>query len=275
MASGGRSCWSVASPGWAPLPGRPASCGRREARRRRWRSASWTIDFYNGQQAAYGTDSGFRELGYLILAVTEDDERSGRERLTMQQATGLDAVWLDADQAAETAITLSPNGHRGGSYIGTDGAIDPPRNVRAYSLAMQAAGVELRERTAFTGLRTEPTAGGGQRVTGVHTPTGHDRHRARPAHGRSEPPCRRQAGRCPHPRGGGAPHGLRPGAASRLRPAADADGVRHRGGPVLAPRGGRTAVRLQRPRRDAGRGAPDRLGVPRADAGAAGGRWCR
>ena len=37
----------------------------------------WTIDFYNGQRAAYGTDSGFRELGYLILAVTDDDERAG------------------------------------------------------------------------------------------------------------------------------------------------------------------------------------------------------
>jgi len=132
----------------------------------------WTIDFYNGQQAAYGTDSGFRELGYLILAVTEDDERAGRERLTMQQANGLDAVWLDAAQAARTAVTLAPRGHRGGTYIGTDGAIDPPRNVRAYSLAMQAAGVELRERTAFTGLRTEPVSGGGQRVTGVHTTAG-------------------------------------------------------------------------------------------------------
>ena len=38
----------------------------------------WSIDFYNGQADAYRTDSGFRELGYLILAVTEDDERAGR-----------------------------------------------------------------------------------------------------------------------------------------------------------------------------------------------------
>ena len=56
----------------------------------------WSIDFYRGQQAAYGTDSGFRELGYLILAVTEDDERAGRERVAMQQAAGLsDVRWLD------------------------------------------------------------------------------------------------------------------------------------------------------------------------------------
>src|SRR6478735_8889585 len=60
----------------------------------------WSIDFYRGQSAAYGTDSGFRELGYLILAVTEDDERAGRERVAMQQAAGLAVRWLDAAQAA-------------------------------------------------------------------------------------------------------------------------------------------------------------------------------
>ncbi|MEA2609575.1 MAG: hypothetical protein QOJ75_1818 [Chloroflexota bacterium] len=132
----------------------------------------WTIDFYRGQQAAYGTDSGFREHGYLILAVTNDDERAGRERVAMQQANGLAVSWLDAAEAATTAVTLSPDGHRGGSYVATDGAIDAPRNVRAYSLAMQAAGVQLRERTALTALRTAPTTGGGARVVGVETDRG-------------------------------------------------------------------------------------------------------
>ena len=132
----------------------------------------WSIDFYHGQAAAYGTDSGFRELGYLILAVTEDDERAGRERVAMQQAQGLPVTWLGAAEAATTAITLSAHGHRGGSYIATDGAIDPPRNVRAYSLAMEAAGVELRERTAFRGLRTTTTSDGASRVIGVETDGG-------------------------------------------------------------------------------------------------------
>ena len=127
----------------------------------------WTIDFYRGQQAAYGTDSGFRELGYLILAVTEEDERAGRERVAMQRAEGLDVRWLTPDEAVRTVPTLAREGHRGGSFLGTDGAIDPPRNVRAYSLAMQAAGVELRERTAFRGLRLD-----GSRVVGVETDAG-------------------------------------------------------------------------------------------------------
>jgi sarcosine oxidase subunit beta len=132
----------------------------------------WSIAFYEGQHAAYGTDSGFRRLGYLILAVTDEDERAARERVAMQQANGLPVHWLDAGEAAATAVTLAPTGHRGGSFLATDGAIDPPRNVRAYSLAMQAAGVELRERTAFTGLRTKPGPGGRSRVVAVETDAG-------------------------------------------------------------------------------------------------------
>jgi sarcosine oxidase subunit beta len=132
----------------------------------------WAIEFYRGQADEIGTDSGFRELGYLILAVTDEDERAGRERVEMQRREGLAVRWLSAAEASHLIPTLSPVGHRGGSYIETDGCIDPPRNVRAYSLAMQASGVELRERTAFTGLQTMPDAEGGTRVVGVETTAG-------------------------------------------------------------------------------------------------------
>ena len=132
----------------------------------------WTIDFYRGQAASIGTDSGFKELGYLILAVTEEDERVGRERVEMQRGEGLDVRWLSAVEASRLIPTLAPGGHRGGSFIETDGFVDPPRNVRAYSLAMQGTGVELRERTAFLGLRTAPRPGGGLRLVGVETSAG-------------------------------------------------------------------------------------------------------
>ncbi|MFL5689864.1 MAG: NAD(P)/FAD-dependent oxidoreductase, partial [Chloroflexota bacterium] len=97
---------------------------------------------------------------------------AGRERVAMQRSAGLDVEWLNAAQAAERAMTLAPTGHRGGSFIATDGAIDPPRNVRAYSLAMQSAGVDLRERTTVTRVVTARAAGGGARVTAVETDAG-------------------------------------------------------------------------------------------------------
>ena len=146
----------------APAP--PGSSGPRAGRRRPSRSAAGRSTSTARQAERYGTDSGFRELGYLILAVTEDDERAGRERVAMQQARGprrplarraAEAVDARPDARARTATAAAATST-------TDGHIDPPRNVRAYSLAMQAAGVELRERTAFTGLRTEPTPGGGR-----------------------------------------------------------------------------------------------------------------
>jgi len=127
----------------------------------------WTIDFYHGQAARYGTDSGFRELGYLILAITAEDERDGRARVAMQRGVGLDVRWLSPAEACAEVPTLAAEGHRGGSFISTDGAIDPPRNVLAYSLAMRQMGVELRERTAFTGLRLDRG-----RVVGVETSAG-------------------------------------------------------------------------------------------------------
>lgn len=128
----------------------------------------WSIAFYRRQREVLGTDSGFRELGYLILAVTKRDERDGRERVAMQREAGLDVRWVSAEEAVGLNPTLAPEGHRGGSYAATDGAIDPARNVRAYSLAMQRARVDLRERTSFLGLRRTKKG----RLVGVETSAG-------------------------------------------------------------------------------------------------------
>jgi len=127
----------------------------------------WSIEFYKRQADEFGTDSGFRELGYLILARTAKDEREGRKRVEMQREAGLGVRWVSAEEACELNPTLAREGHRGGSYFAEDGCVDPPRNVRAYSLAMQRAGVDLRERTEFLGVRESDG-----RVVAVQTSSG-------------------------------------------------------------------------------------------------------
>jgi glycine/D-amino acid oxidase-like deaminating enzyme len=131
------------------------------------RLGSWSIGFYRRQTSRYGSDSGFVGRGYVILAVSAADERAARERIAMQRTTGLDVRWVDRDEVRHLIPAMAATGYRGGSYVSTDGWVDPPRNVRAYGLAMQRAGVELRERTAFTGLRRRRG-----RVTGVETSAG-------------------------------------------------------------------------------------------------------
>ncbi|MEP7060397.1 MAG: FAD-binding oxidoreductase [Actinomycetota bacterium] len=130
------------------------------------RLGMWSIGFYRRQQRLLGTDSGFSEQGYLILARTAADERTARARVEMQRKVGLDVRWIDKNEVRRLNPTLAA-GFRGATYCPTDGWVDPPRNVRAYSLAMQQAGIDLRERTSFTGVRISRG-----RVTGVRTSRG-------------------------------------------------------------------------------------------------------
>ena len=136
------------------------------------RLGTWSIDFYGQQRERYGTDSGFVGRGYVILATTAAEERAARERIAMQRSTGLDVRWVDAGEVRSLIPAMGERGYRGGSYVATDGWVDPPRNVRAYGLAMQGAGVELREGVTFLGLRTRAGRGGRRVLTGVHTSAG-------------------------------------------------------------------------------------------------------
>jgi sarcosine oxidase subunit beta len=133
------------------------------------RLGQWSIGFYERQPER---DSGFVGRGYVILALTATDERAAHERIAMQRATGLDVRWVDAAEVRRLIPAMAERGYRGGSYVATDGWVDPPRNVRGYSLAMQRAGVDLREGVAFTGLRTRAGRKGHRIVTGVETTEG-------------------------------------------------------------------------------------------------------
>jgi sarcosine oxidase, subunit beta len=135
------------------------------------RLGSWSIAFYNRQQRELGTDSGFRELGYLILATTPEEERAAQQRIAMQRQAGLAVRWVDPAEATRLDSCLAASSIRGATYVATDGCVDPPRNVRAYSLAMQSSGVELREHCAFLGIETSATSSG-SRVTAVQTDRG-------------------------------------------------------------------------------------------------------
>jgi sarcosine oxidase subunit beta len=136
------------------------------------RLGSWSIEFYQGQRDRYGTDSGFVPRGYVILATTVAQERAAHERIEMQRGAGLDARWVGVDEVRALIPAMAGDGYRGGSYVETDGWVDPPRNVRAYSLAMQHARIELREGVSFVGLRTRAGHGGRREVTAVETTAG-------------------------------------------------------------------------------------------------------
>jgi sarcosine oxidase subunit beta len=122
------------------------------------RLGQWSREFYLGQFAALGTDSGFVQQGYLLPAFTEPEAAAARQRMAMQQELGLAVSWLTADEVDAANPTLAPGATLGATFCAQDGYITPPRNVAAYTAALVASGVTIAERTRFSGLSPDGTS---------------------------------------------------------------------------------------------------------------------
>lgn len=124
-------------------------------------------EFYSESGERFPLDCGFVRQGYLMPCFTPGEVAQAHDRIALQQSLGLDVEWLSGDDIDSRATGLAPGSTLGASYAPGDGYLDAPRNVLAYTAALTATGVDVRERCAFTGLRT--SAG---RVVGVNTSEG-------------------------------------------------------------------------------------------------------
>ena len=131
------------------------------------RLGEWSRRFYLSQAAELGVDSGFTAQGYLLPCFGDADVAAARERMTMQNGLGLDVRWLEPAEVDELNPAMAPGATRGATYCKEDGYLHPPRNVAAYAHALAASGVQVAERTSFTGLELS-----GGTVTGVRTSRG-------------------------------------------------------------------------------------------------------
>jgi sarcosine oxidase, subunit beta len=116
------------------------------------RLGRWSRDFYLGQRAELGTDSGFVQQGYLLPCFTAPEVEAAHARIEMQRALGLPVRWLTSDEVDAINPTMAPGCTLGATYCDEDGYITPPRNVAAYTAALVASGVAVAERTRFCGL---------------------------------------------------------------------------------------------------------------------------
>ena len=126
-----------------------------------------TQEFYAASGDRFPLDCGFVAQGYLMPCFTDAEVTQAHERIALQRTLGLEVEWLSGADIDDRQTGLAPGATLGASYAPGDGYIDAPRNVLAYTAALTACGVDVRERCTFTGLRT---AGG--RVVGVDTSDG-------------------------------------------------------------------------------------------------------
>jgi len=126
-----------------------------------------TQEFYAASGDRFPLDCGFVRQGYLMPCFSDAEVGQAHDRIALQQSLGLEVQWLSGSQIDDRNTGLAPGATLGASYAPGDGYIDAPRNVLAYTAALIALRVDVRERCKFTGLRT---AGG--RVVGVDTSDG-------------------------------------------------------------------------------------------------------
>jgi sarcosine oxidase subunit beta len=131
------------------------------------RLGMFSREFYATQRDRYPLDSGFVAQGYLMPCFTDAEVAAAHDRVALQRSLGLDVEWWDGDEVDHRATGLATGATLGASYAAGDGYIDAPRNVLAYTAALVALGVEVREHRSFTGLRVE-----GGRAVGVDTSDG-------------------------------------------------------------------------------------------------------
>jgi sarcosine oxidase, subunit beta len=126
-----------------------------------------TQEFYAASGDRFPLDCGFVPQGDLMPCFSDAEVGQAHDRIALQQSLGLEVQWLSGSQIDDRNTGLAPGATLGASYAPGDGYIDAPRNVLAYTAALIALRVDVRERCKFTGLRT---AGG--RVVGVDTSDG-------------------------------------------------------------------------------------------------------
>jgi sarcosine oxidase, subunit beta len=126
-----------------------------------------TQEFYAASGDRFPLDCGFVAQGYLMPCFTDAEVQQAHDRIALQQKLGLEVQWLSGSEIDDRKTGLAPGVTLGASYAPGDGYIDAPRNVLAYTAALIAQRVDVRERCKFTGLRTE-----GGRVVGVDTSDG-------------------------------------------------------------------------------------------------------
>ena len=115
-----------------------------------------------------GTDSGYRQHGYLFLASDESDLAMLRDAQKVQHACGVsEARMVSADEARQLNPAIGDASVIGGAFCPTDGFLRPMNILRGYAAAAQRHGARFEFGCEFRGFAVE-----GDRVVAARTSRG-------------------------------------------------------------------------------------------------------
>jgi glycine cleavage system T protein len=126
-----------------------------------------SVELYRTVGEEAGLETGWREVGSLRLASSEERLEELRRQAGWAATFGLPLELVSADEARELFPPMSTDGVLGAAYLPTDGYIDPSQLTFALAQAARNRGAEVATSTRVTGIDVERG-----RVTGVQTDKG-------------------------------------------------------------------------------------------------------
>jgi len=112
-------------------------------------------------------DCGWVECGGIRLACTPEREQEVKRQVAWAKTFGLPLELISPEQARELFPLMSVEGVRCGSYLASDGYLDPSLLTTALADGARAGGCRIFTHTRVTGIDVE-----GTRVRGVQTEWG-------------------------------------------------------------------------------------------------------
>ena len=126
-----------------------------------------SVDLYRTLGEEVGLETGWREVGSLRLASSEERMEELRRQAGWAKTFGLPLELISAEEAQRLFPPMSTDGVLGAAYLPTDGYIDPSQLTLALAEGARRRGAEIATHTRVTGIEVERG-----RVAGVETDKG-------------------------------------------------------------------------------------------------------
>ena len=126
-----------------------------------------SVELYRTLGAEVGLETGWREVGSLRLASSEERMEEIARQAGWAKTFGLPLELVSAAEAQELFPPMSVDGVLGAAYLPTDGYVDPSQLAFALAEGARRRGADVETHTRVTGITTR-----GGRVTAVETDKG-------------------------------------------------------------------------------------------------------
>ena len=126
-----------------------------------------SVELYRTLAHEVGLETGWREVGSLRLASSEERMEEIARQASSAKTFGLPLELISAAEARELFPPMSVDGVLGAAFLPTDGYVDPSQLTFALAEGARRRGAEVSTQTRVTGIATERG-----RVTAVETDNG-------------------------------------------------------------------------------------------------------